>query len=136
VRVSDAGTEVLGHMDAGKMYAMGRDNMPAKTRDKFMVYLKQVMKDPVAGVNTIDSDLDTIIRAKYREKGVKRSNTEITQEVTEQRNLWLAAGYSILSSRPGAGVMTDYFESATPGVPKPADDIKDDLINEIMKYKK
>ncbi len=114
VEVSDGGTEVLGHMDAGKMYAMGRDNMPAKTKDKFMRFISKVQSSPGtgpgSGIAKIENQLRTLIEANYRENGVLPPAGQIDKDVAEQRNLWLAAGYSILSSKPGATVMKDHFE--------------------------
>lgn len=117
--ISDAGSEVLGHMDAGKMYAMGRDNMPEKTRDKFMRFAQGVMKDERDGLDTIQRSLEQIVTDRYRERGVKfdknnaNDRARLAKDVNEQRNLWLAASYSILSSKPGAGVMADYFEKVS-----------------------
>jgi hypothetical protein len=128
VRISDAGTEVLGHMDMGKMYAMGRDNMPAKTRDKFMQYVNTVVADPARGVQRIEDDLTAIIKNKYRENGVKLDPAELKKEVEEQRNFWLASGYSILSSKPGAGVADDYFKGKT------LDQTRDELVRDIRAY--
>ncbi|MBI3232416.1 MAG: hypothetical protein HYZ51_05085 [Candidatus Doudnabacteria bacterium] len=136
VRISDAGTEVLGQMDAGKMYAMGRDNMPKKTRDKFMKYVDLVIKNETSGLQKIEDDLTTIIKAKYRELGVKVDPAQLKKEVNEQRNYWLAAGYSILSSKPGPTVAETM--KALPGETIAATDqrVRDNLIKEIKVYKK
>ena len=112
VRVSDAGKEVLW-MDANMMYAMARDNMPAKTRDKFMRFMSGVMEKGVGGLGQINSQLERMVEDKYREEGVVLTTAQKNKAVDEQRNLWLAAGYSILSSTPGATVMKNNFEEVT-----------------------
>ena len=130
VEISDAGTEIVGHMDAGKMYAMARDNMPAKTKDKFMLYIKGILKDEGKGLEKIHKDAEKIVRAKYRENGVVLTDTKKKIEVDEITNYWLGSGYEILSSTPGATVNKEYFEK------KSSETTKSLLLKAIVNYKK
>lgn len=130
VDISDAGTEIIGHMDAGKMYAMARDNMPAKTKDKFMLYIKGVVKNVDKGLAKIHKDAERIVKARYRENGVVLSDEQRKKEVDDITNYWLGSGYEIISSTPGATVNQKFFEKHT------ADATKRELIEAIVNYKK
>ncbi len=103
--LSDAGTQALGKIDEQSIYALLRDNMAPKTKDKFKLYTKGIAVNEAKTIAKIQNQLTKVVRDENREKGVFMTDPEIAKQVESRTNLWLAASAGLASGEQAQTVM-------------------------------
>ena len=140
--VSDAGSQILGKLDEQGMFALLRDNMPPKTKDKFKVYSKGILRNPKKGLEKIENDITKIVVDEYREQGVHLDKDTLETEVKARRNMWLAASAGLASGQQAVTIMQTFKaqagedNSTKAGKDALAERIKNDYLEMIKKSQK
>ena len=116
--------------------------MPPKTKDKFKVYAKGILRNPKKGLEKIENDITKIVVDEYREQGVHLDKDTLETEVKARRNMWLAASAGLASGQQAVTIMQTFKaqagedNSTKAGKDAIAERIKNDYLEMIKKSQK